>query len=116
MLAEIIIYIALFAALFSGAFATVFQTVDEIKYLQEKKSEVDELYFLSSKLDYLAQSSNDWHALSSDAVIKATSGSGVPVDFVSSQLFETSTSSNRILLLTLNINHDPYTFSYVQEK
>ena len=116
MLTEILIYIVLFATLFSSAFMSAFQTVDAVRYLQEKKSEVDSLYFLQSRLDSLVASTSNWNNLSGNIITQSVSGGELRVDFLSSQIIETATSSSRVLLLKLDINNEPYTFSYVQEK
>lgn len=116
MLAEILIYTALFAALFSGAFTAAFQTIDAVGYLQVQKNTIDGLYFLQSRLDTLVRTTADWGALSEDGVIQAVSGLEVFIESFSSQIFDTATSSDRVLLLTLGINKKKYTFSYVQEK
>jgi type II secretory pathway pseudopilin PulG len=118
MLTEIIIYIALFAVLFSGAFSAVFQTIDEVKYLQVQKETVGDLYFLQSRLDLLVGSNPDWGVLSEDFVEQTISDFDLdlPIESFSSQIFETATSSSRVLVLTFGINKKVYTFSYVQEK
>lgn len=116
MLAEIIIYIALFVALFSGAFSVAFQTVDTMKYIQSQKNEIDELHFLSAKLDAFIRSNPDWNNLSEREVMLSISGGSSFVEFVSSQILDTATSSSRVLLLTLKINEQSYVYSYVQNK
>ena len=116
MLAEILIYIALFAALFSGAFAAAFQTIDAVEYLQVQKNTIDDLYFLQSRLDSLVQSTADWGTLSEKKVVQSISSPDLAVESFSSQIFDTATSSERVLFLTLGINKKTYTFSYVQEK
>jgi hypothetical protein len=116
MLTEIIIYIALFAALFSGSFTAAFQSVEAMRYLQVQKNTVDDLYFLQSRLDSLIQSNPDWQTLSKNFVTQSVSGPELSIESFSSQIFETATSSNRVLFLTLGINKKIYTFSYVQEK
>ncbi len=120
MLTEVLIYIALFAALFSGAFMSVFQTLDATKYLQDQKNSIDNLYYLQAKLDLWAKSDTDWNVLSSasieNEVSRLVSSSNLLLDSLNSQIIETGTSTNRVMLLTLGINKKIYTFSYVQEK
>jgi hypothetical protein len=116
MLTEIIIYIALFALLFSSVFVTAFQTVDIVRDLQIKKNAIDNLYFFSARLDSLVQSSSDWDNLSLDAIVQSIPNSGLSIESFSSQIFETATSSGRVLRLTLGINKKVYTFFYVREK
>lgn len=116
MLIEILIYIALFATLFGGAFATAFQTVDAVRYLQNQKNSLDELYFFSARLDTLVQSHPDWQNISLNTIIEVIPDSGLLIQSFSSQVSETAESSSRVLLLTFGINQKTYTFSYVQEK
>jgi hypothetical protein len=117
MLTEILIYIALFATLFSGAFAAAFQTVDAVRYLQVQKDTIDGLYFLQSKLDSLVESSSNWGTLSLDDINQLIPPDGeLSIESFSSEIFDTATSSGRVLCLTLGINKKIYTFYYVQEK
>jgi hypothetical protein len=116
MLTEIIIYIALFAILFSGAFSTAFQIVDVMRDLQVQKKMVDNLYFFSARLDRLVKFSSNWETISLDTITQSIPDSGLSIESFSSQIFETTTSSSRVLVLTLGINKKNYKFSYVQEK
>lgn len=116
MFAEIIIYIALFTALFSSAFMAAFQTIDAVQYLQVQKNMVDDLYFLQSRLDSLVKVTPDWETLSGGVVVPLISNPRLLIGSLSSKIFETATSSSRVLFLTLSINKKIYTFSYVQEK
>jgi hypothetical protein len=116
MLTEIIIYITLFSLLFSSAFVAVFQMIDATQYLQVKRNVVDDLYFFSARLNSFVQFNPDWGNLSLDSIVQSIPDSGLSIESSSSQIFETATSSSRVLYLTLGINKKTYTFSYVQEK
>lgn len=119
MLIEIIIYIGLFSMLFSGAFVSAFQTIDAVRYLQNKEERVDSMYFLSRKLDDFIRGTNDWSSLRPDDIthlISTFSGDSLQTIFTSSQIFDTPTSTSRVLLLTIEMNKKEYIFSYVQEK
>ena len=116
MFTEILVYIALFAALFGSAFTATFQTIDTVRYLQTKKATVDNLYFFQARLDSLVQSSPDWKSISLNTIVQAVPDSGPSIESFSSQIFDTATSSSKVLLLTFGINKRIYTFLYVQEK
>ncbi|HAO64533.1 TPA: hypothetical protein DCQ44_00960 [Candidatus Taylorbacteria bacterium] len=116
MLAEIIIYIGLFSVLFSSAFSAAFQTVDALRYLQNGKNTVDELYFMSSRLDGYIQAEADWSKISEEGITDIISDEGLQIKFISFQLLETPTSTDRVLLLSLEVNKKVYEFSYVQNK
>ena len=116
MLIEIIIYMALFATIFSGAFSATFQAVDSARYLQMQKNNLDNLYFISSKLDYYLKSKIDWSNVTEINVLESVLGTEASVYYISSQIIETATSTSRVLILNLEINSKPYIFSYEQAK
>lgn len=116
MLTEIIVYMGLFAVLFGGAFTATFQTIETIQHLQVQKDAVDDMYFLQARLDAFVKSSADWGNLSQDVFEKTISSPTLSIESFSSQVFETATSSSRVLFLTIGVNRKSYTFSYVQEK
>ena len=117
MLTEILIYIALFAFLFSGAFTCAFQATDAISYLRIQQENFDYLRTFSMELDNLVAVTSDWGVLSKNTIENLIPiGSDMKIDSFFSEILDTSTSSSKVLLLTVGVTTKTSTFYYAKEK
>jgi hypothetical protein len=116
MLIEIVIYITLFATLFSSAFTSAFQSIDIIHKLENQKNAIESMYYFGAQLDNLVNETSDWDMLSENEIIRLANGSILTITNFSKEIKDTATSSERVLLLSIDINSKKYIFSYVQNK